>query len=355
MSQQAGSVKQPVNLRRLVLPIAIGIGVSVYLIASSFNPAALSAVHLTRQLIFGLTLALLAVLVRDFAFMYKVRLSTGEKLSWLKTLQAIIMWEFGAAVTPKVSEVAFTLFVLKKSGISYGRSAAAILLNSFLDNLVFVVMFALLYGLLGKNMLSISSQCADLQGHAIMQTVRNIASYAWIGYAAFCVIALFFAVTLFILPHAARKFFHRLAQIKILHRVQGSLQHLGDEIEITANEYKNRETAFWLKMITATWINWTARYLLVNAILYAFSPAPLDMLQVFARQYVLWMFLAVPSTPGSSGVAEISFIALNCEFMPVGLSAAIALIWRMYSYYLFLVLGMIVLPGWSKNALAEKN
>ena len=73
------------------------------------------------------------------------------------------------------------------------------------------------------------------------------------------------------------------------------------------------------------------------------------MLEVFARQYVLWIFLVIPTTPGASGWAEISFIALNCEFMPVGLSAAIALVWRIYTYYLYLLVGVMVLPGWLKR------
>ncbi len=69
--------------------------------------------------------------------------------------------------------------------------------------------------------------------------------------------------------------------------------------------------------------------MLVVAIIFAFNPEGFSVIEVFARQYVLWIFMVIPSTPGSSGVAEIAFIALNCEFMPAGLSGAIALIWRM--------------------------
>jgi hypothetical protein len=282
--------------------------------------------------------------------MYKVRLSTGASLGWFKMIQVIIMWEFGAAITPKLGEVPFTLFVLKKTGISYGRSMAAILLNTFLDNVLFVIVFALLYLKLGQNMLLVPTDCPDLEGHKIMQGVAELASHAWIGYLVFIFLAAFFGVALFILPHTTRKFFHQIAEIKFLNRFKESFLHLGDEIEITATEYKNRELWFWIRMIFATWINWTARYLLTNAILYAFATGPLNMLEIFARQYVLWIFLVIPSTPGASGVAEISFIALNCQFIPAGLSATVALIWRIYSYYLYLFLGMITLPRWAANA-----
>jgi len=351
MTPEIPELKQKVSLPKLLLPIAIGIGVSLYLIITNFNLSALLSIHFTKRLVFGLLLGALTIAVRDFAFMYKVKLSTGSKLSWFKMLQVIIMWEFGAAITPKLGEVAFTLFVLKKTGLSYGRSLAAILLNTFLDNVLFVIVFALLYLKLGKSMLLIPVDCADLQGHAIMQGVAQLASHAWIGYLIFIFLAVFFGIAIFILPHGTRIFFHRIADIKLLNRFRESFIHLGDEIELTANEYKNREPAFWLKMIIATWINWTARYLLTNAILYAFSTGPLDMLEIFARQYVLWIFLVIPSTPGASGVAEISFIAVNCQFIPAGLSATVTLIWRIYSYYLYLVLGMITLPRWAAQAV----
>ena len=343
----APEVSQKANLRKILLPVSIGIGISLYFLVTNFNPRALSSVHLTQKLLLGLLLAALAIVVRDFCFMYKVRLSSGNKLSWVKSFQAIIMWEYGAAITPKLGEVAFTLFVLKKSGLSYGRSTAVIMLNTFMDTLAFVVVFGILYVVMGSSILSISADCPDLAGHKVMLAVRDLANNAWIGYVIFCLIALLFGTGLFVLPHTTKKFFYRLSSIKIINRFSQSLQHLGDEIEITANEYQNQGIGFWIKMSGATLINWTARYLLVNALIFAFSTGDIPMMQIFARQFLLWIFLVIPSTPGAVGLAEISFIALNCEFMPVGLSAAIALIWRMYSYYLYLVLGMIVLPRWA--------
>ncbi len=350
MSEAIVVPKQKINLKRLIIPVGISLGVSLYLFYTNFHPSALRLIHPSQKMFLGLFLGLVAIAVRDFAFMYKIRLSTGEKLSWRRTFQAIIMWEFGAAITPKLGEVAFILWVLKKSGLSYGRSIAALVLNTFLDNVAFVVVFALLYWKLGQQMLIINADCPDIAGHAIMQSLRGLASKAWIGYVFFCAMALFFGVALFWLPRSAKKFFHRVSTIKLFSRFKDSLMHLGDEIEITALEYKGREFSFWFKMSIATLINWAARYLLANALLFAFSTGGLNMLEIFARQYVLWLFLVIPSTPGASGLAELSFIAVNCEFMPVGLSAAIVLVWRIYSYYLYLLLGILVLPKWLSDS-----
>ena len=342
-----------VRTRNIILSVIISIGISAYLFVTTFKPEALTGIHFTYRVVLGLFLAGAALIIRDFCFVYKVRLSAGEKLNWKQALQVVIMWEFGAAITPKLGEVAFTLFVLKRSGLSYGRSTGVIVLNSFLDNVVFVVAFGILYLVMGHHILLISANCADLAGGHVMQKVmlqvRHLADLAWIGYGIFCLVAIFFGVTIFVLPAATKRFFYRVGNLNFLHRFQNTFNHLGDEIEITANEYKNQSPAFWTKMTIATFVNWSMRYLIVNALVFAFASVTPDMCEVYARQYVLWIFLVIPATPGASGWAEISFMALNCEFFPAGFAVAMALIWRIYTFYLYLLVGVIVLPGWLKR------
>jgi uncharacterized protein (TIRG00374 family) len=333
----------------MLIPVTIGVGVSVYLIVTNFNADSLHSIHFSAKLFWGLLLAALTVIIRDAAFMYKLRLSTGNHMTWKKTFQTITMWEFGACITPKISEAPFVLFVLKNSGLTYGKSVAVLMLNAFFDNMAFVVMFTLLYLVLGSNMLLFNYNCADLAGHPVLQGIRTFANKAWIGYVLILMACSDIGTALFILPHATKKMFYELADMSLLSKFKERIAILGDEVEITANEFKNKPMSFWIKMTIATFLNWIGRYLLAVSLLYAFSSAGIDFLLALSRQYVLWIFTSIPATPGASGVAEVSFMALNCEFMPVGLSAAIALVWRMYSYYLYILLGLIILPKWAKQ------
>ena len=345
-------IKQ-VRTRNILLPVLLSVGISAYLIYANLDTSSLKLIHFTSKLAIGLLLAAVALLVRDAAFMYKVRLSSGDKLSWGAAIRAIVMWEFGAAITPKLGELAFTFFVLKRSGLSYGRSTGVVILNTFLDNVVFVVVFGLMYVVMGHHIIEVSSDCADLSGGHVVQKVmlqvRHLAQNAWIGYVFFCFAGLFFGISIFVLPTRAKRFFYRLAEMKGLNRFQDSIKHLGDEIDITAREYKNQTWSFWVRMLMATLVNWTARYCIVNALVFAFADVAPNFWDVYARQYLLWIFLVIPTTPGASGWAEIAFVALNCEFMPVGLSAAIVLVWRIYTYYFYLLAGIVVLPGWLKR------
>lgn len=344
---KADTTKQ-INIWKLLIPLTIGIGASVYLI-TKMDLAALQAVSFSQKMFIGLLLGALTVIGRDAAFMYKIRLSTGERMTWKKTFQTITMWEFCACITPKVSEAPFVLFVLKHSGLTYGKSVAVLMLNAFFDNMAFIVCWSALYLLLGNQILTFTYACPDLADSPVLQAVRGFAGYAWIGYFLILGACIFLGTALFIMPHATKKFFHRLAKLPVLKRFETGLAELGDEVEITAREFKGKPTSFWVKMSIATFINWISRYLLAVALLYAFSVTDFNFLIALSRQYVLWIFTGIPTTPGATGVAELSFVALNCEFTPPGLSAAVALVWRLYSYYLYIAVGLLILPRWARQ------
>ncbi len=352
MSGSTPQQQPTVSWWKLTIPVLLGFVVSGYLIATTFKPQSLSNIHLNYQLLVGLLLAAFFVVLRDFFFIYKIRFSTDKAISWKTAFVVIVLWEFGSAISPgSVGGIAFALFLLAGEGISYGRSTAIILLNTLLDNIAFVVVFAIMYLLAGDTMFSVTVNCPDLQGHPVLQAVRGLASKIWIGYAGFVGAVAFLVIALFVLPHTTRHFFHYLAQKPWLKFASNWLVNFGSDIETASNEFKSRGFWFWAPMTIATFGNWMARYALPNALFFGFAQQPLNVLEVYARQYATWIFLVIPSTPGASGVAEMAFMAMNCEFMPEGLSAAITTIWRIYSYYIYLIIGALLLRVWLKDAL----
>ncbi|MCR9171278.1 MAG: hypothetical protein NXI10_02215, partial [bacterium] len=61
-------------------------------------------------------------------------------------------------------------------------------------------------------------------------------------------------------------------------------------------------------------------------------------------------FMLVSPTPGGSGVAEFAFGELLSTFTTSTLLLGIlALIWRLISYFPYLVLGSIILPSWIRR------
>jgi uncharacterized membrane protein YbhN (UPF0104 family) len=350
MTVETSRDKLPFNIRNIWIPVLLSIGVSAYLIVGNFKYQTLENIRFSSYFLWGLLGGLASVSLRDLAYMYRIRLITGNTMSWWVSLQVILLWEFGSAVTPgAVGGIALALFILRKEGISYGTTVATIMLTTILDNLAFIVVFSGLFGWYGMGMFDVSAVCTDLQGHAILQGLRSLSKGALMVYLGQIAVTSFLIFGLLVSPKSVQMFFYRLSRIRLLHRFAGVLQELGDDLVITSDIFKNSPFSFWIKISVATLITWISRYALANALFYCFQPSGLDHLQIFSRQYVLWTFLMIPSTPGASGVAELSFIALNCEFIPGGLSAAVATLWRLFSYYNYILAGVLVLPRWLKR------
>ena len=64
--------------------------------------------------------------------------------------------------------------------------------------------------------------------------------------------------------------------------------------------------------------------------------------------------MLVMPTPGGSGFSEYFFSEYLGEFIPVaGLAIILALLWRIITYYLYLVIGVIVFPRWIKEKFGK--
>ena len=74
-----------------------------------------------------------------------------------------------------------------------------------------------------------------------------------------------------------------------------------------------------------------------------------DQIIVFGRQLLMWLVLIIPVSPGGSGVAEYLFVDTFSDFIKNGgIAVTLAFIWRIVSYYPYLIIGSIILPRWLK-------
>jgi uncharacterized membrane protein YbhN (UPF0104 family) len=265
----------------------------------------------------------------------------------MKCFEVIMLWEFGSSITPaSVGGITLALFILKKEKISFGKGTSIIMLCSYLDNIAFISVVCVLFLLLGRHMFDLSATCSGLGDGRIFSAFRVLGQYVWIGFIIVAVIGSLLGFAIFGRPEWARSFFSRLSAIKWLHRWHDQILLLGEEIWFTSREFKTKGYGFLMKVLIATTISWCARYALACALIWTFADVHLNQLDVFARQYVHRMIVMIPATPGGSGIMELSFIALNCDFLPAGLAPAVAIIWRLFNFYLYLGIGAIVLPRW---------
>ena len=340
---------------KIALPVLIGLGVVLWLIIKEIDSDAMSQIRFTWKSVFWLLVAWLCMVGRDLGYMIRIRILSEKDLTWRQAFRVIMLWEFTSALTPStVGGTALAVVFIHKEGISVGRSTSIVLATSFLDELYFVIMFPVILLLVGSDVLFTTS----LQGTGI-SLLNNLVIVAVIGYVVILAWVLLVGYGLFVNPVKIRSVIIWFFRLPLLRRWHESAVKAGDDIVESSSELKKKPFFFWIKAFTATFLSWTSRYWVVNAILLGFF-AVKDHLLIFARQLVTWIMMIISPTPGGSGFAELilaRFISDAIEADPeiVGsLALAIAIIWRIVSYYPYLIIGASIVPGWIQKKFVRQ-
>lgn len=333
---------------RIVYPILIGIAVVVYMITKEVNSETLSLIELSWQSLFWLFLALVMMLIRDLGYMARLRILTDKKFSWRKSFRIIMLWEFTSAITPSaIGGTSVAILYLNKEGLKVGRSSAVVMSTSFLDELYFILMFPILILFLDINQLFMT----DAADHSMW--LNSLLYFALLGYLVKTLYFVVLTYGLFWNPRGLKWLLLWIFKLPVLRKWKRGANQAGSDIIESSNELRRKPFSFWLKAFMATFWSWTARYWVVNVILLAFMFQGYNFtehIMIFARQLVMWIMMLVSPTPGGSGFSEWVFTKYLGEFLPsAGVAATIALVWRMISYYPYLIIGVFILPKWIKK------
>lgn len=336
------------QLKRIIIPIIIGLGVAAWLIIRDFDKEDISGVSWSGYMVGWLLAAICLQAIRDIAYMYRLRLMTDKQINWRHSFDAIMLWEFASSITPSiVGGSAIALIIVHKEGITVGRSTAIVMVTAMLDELFYILMVPIIILAIGTQNLFVSSQSflmnwgsegVFIAGYAFILMLTSIITYA-----------------IFLNPRGFKWILLKIFKIRFLRRWRQGAAETGDDIITTSREMKGKSWKFWLKAYGATVFSWTARFWVVNCLILAFNPAVQDQLLIYGRQLVMWVILLISPTPGSSGVAEYAFPMFLGEFIPQGFEAAVGLLWRILSYYPYLVIGVIVLPFWIRRVFLKRK
>lgn len=329
---------------RIAIAILLGLSVATYQVVDSFDIKAFEAVEWTWYSTFWIIIAVIMMAMRDLAYMYRIRVLTDFQISWRNSFDTIMLWEFASAVTPSVvggSGVA--IYIVNKEGITIGRSTAVVMTSAMLDELFYILMVPIIILAVGYYDLFPIQEDKLFLGYHLDTSIIFL-----IGYLFIVLLTSIISYAIFFRPRGFKWILLQVFKLPFLRKWRTSAAATGDEIIVTSNELKGKPKRFWIKSFGATFVSWTARYWVVNFIILAFLPVS-DHLLVYGRQLVMWVVMLISPTPGGAGVAEIAFSSYLSDFIPIGLIAALALIWRLISYYPYLFIGAIILPKWIKK------
>lgn len=354
MDERTRKILNAFSPGKIVWPILIGIGVSLVLLLRNFNSEAFEQIHWTWYSSIWILLAFLMVAIRDGAYMYRIRVLTGNEISWRKSFDVIMLWEFASALAPMIlgGGFAFAILIINKENIKMGKSIAVVMFTSFLDGLFFAIIAPIIYLLAGK-----TSLFNNLDAGTLQKLANGAESYYifWFVYTVVLVYKAIVAYALFVNPRAIKMLLMRVFSIGFLKKWKMAAMRTGQEMEIASKELKGQSLSYWFKSAGATFITWTARFVIVNCIVMAFAKVDISHFILYARQVVMGLIMLAGFTPGGTGVAEILFSNFLGEFIPNGLAPSLALLWRLISYYPYLFIGAIVLPRWVKRVFKVKE
>jgi uncharacterized protein (TIRG00374 family) len=332
------------TLKRILVPVMIGLAVSIFLIIRDVR-SGMDLMRFSSEAIFWFSLAVILQIMRDFAYMVRIRLLTDHALTWRESFEVIMMWEFASSVTPSVvGGTAIAFFILHREGFSLGKSSAIVMVTAMLDELFYILTVPIVL---------LATRYSD---HFIV-----LHDFPWnigtkgiflIGYGFLTFLTLTILTGIFISPQGFKKVLSSLFNIRILRRWRPSAVSMGDEIIHTSAEMRTKPWHFWVKAWGITFWSWSSRFLVVNALIAGISPVH-DHFLLYARQMIMWVILLISPTPGSSGAAEYFFPLFLGEFIQDGSPDLVALIWRLISYYPYLIAGSMILPFWLKRTIIK--
>jgi uncharacterized protein (TIRG00374 family) len=336
------------SMGRVLLPVAIGLGITAILIWQTADVTALKAVRWTWGTTFWMLLAALSVVVRDYAYMVRIRHLTERRLTWWRSFVVIMLWEFASALAPGIigGGFLFAILILTREGVEAGKSITIITFTSFLDGIFLAVMAPIMYFTVGRD--ALFSGVDTAAGAGPLNTGYFV--WFWIVYFGILAYKLFVGYALFVNPVFVKRALVGIFSAPLLRRWRRNMVTTGDQLITAAHGLKRKGWDYWWPALLATFVSWTARYSIVNCILHAFHPSEtLKDGVIYGKQVIMGIIILLSPTPGGSGLAEFIFDDFLGMFIATGLAPALALLWRLMSYYPYILVGVILLPRWVRR------
>lgn len=352
MDARAKKILESLHPNKIFIPVIIGLIGALVLVFSS-DELDLDKVleNIKGANYFWVGAAFLVLLARDAGYIYRIRHLTDKKLSWLASVYVIVLWEFASAITPSVvGGTAIAIFIINKEGIAFGKSLSYVMLTAVLDNSFFVLAATLVF------LFYPATIFPDLSGGGMESSAVPLKVAFWISVGLIALYNLLMLYGLLLKPRAFKFLLIRLTSNRFLRRFRSVASQSGQDMIVAAENLRGEPVQFWLKAIASTLFVWSARYFMLNCLIAAFSAVSIwDHFLIFARQIIMWIVMLVSPTPGSSGTAEYTFSLFFGEFFAVGgLAIVVALTWRLFTYYAYLVLGVLFLPKWIQRVFYKK-
>lgn len=352
-SDEQQDVLKSIRVSRIILPVIIGILAVGYLLWRQFDPDEFAKIDWTSHTLFWIVTSILILIIRHLCYAARLRILSQGEFTWKKCIELIFIWEFSSAVSPtSVGGSAVAFFVLAQEKLSTAKTATIVLYTIVLDSIFFIGSLPILFMMFGTNMIRPNLYAvSDLGGWGF---------YFLFAYTLMAVYASIFYYGLFISPEQIKRLLVGFTRIGFLRKYRRKAVDLGNDMIVASRELRDQDWRFHIGAFLGTAGAWSCRFILLNCLIIAFMPnTPLDFwsqFELYARLETMFVIIAFSPTPGGAGFVEVLFGGFLSDYVTnPTYSTTISTIWRLLSYYSYLLAGAIIIPNWVRTILNERR
>ena len=348
-TEEQEEVLKSIRVSRVIIPILIGVGVVIYLAWQQFNPEEYAQINWTSHALFWIACAVILLIIRHIAYALRLYILSEKAFSFSKCIELIFIWEFSSAVSStSIGGSAVALFILSQEKLSAAKTSAIVLYTIVLDTFFFIFTLLILFLILGPIMIRPNLTSLDGWGYTFITTYIFMAIYGF-----------FFFYALFIKPEHVKGLINRITNLKLLKKYKVRGLQIADDFVIASKHLRKKNFVFHCRAFGATFIAWSTRFLLLNCLIIGIVDTTsidfFNQFKLYGRLEAMFVIMAFSPTPGGAGFAEIVFGGFLSDYVPAGIAFIVASIWRLLTYYSYLLAGVIVIPNWLRGILDRRR
>ena len=345
---------QPLTIKKsqIILPVLIGLAIVFYLLLSNFDRQEFQKINWTTHTLVWLLLSIGIVIIEHLFFALRLYILSDTQFSFRKSIELIFIWKFSSAITPtSIGGSAVAFIVLSQEKLSTAKTATLVLYTIILDAVFFLIGIPILYFCFGRQIIPTAD--AQFFGTLGAEIVLLITYCIMLGYSLVLAYGVFFN------PKKISSLLSLACRLPFLKKYHEKAEKLGSDILLTSTEVLTKPAYYHFSALAATFGAWIGKFALIIAIIIALVPNlqhNIELLLLFySKLETMFMLIMFFPSPGGTGFAELAFQAFMHGHIPDMFALVIALFWRLFSYYSYLIFGAIIIPNWLRNRWNERR
>lgn len=321
-------------LNRLILFVALGVGAHVAFVLSTTERSLLG--YLGELSVFHLLSIFILMICPWLGYAFRIRMWSrflNEKITYADAIRVVITADVASALSPTaVGGAPVKAALLLNRGYASG-SVGFMLTYGVIEDIVFYTTGIVLAAFFSTGLLT--DIWVQLSNFVVLY--KNI----------ILLIILFLTIYIIMMRMNLIPSFLKISTY-LPQRFKAVISSTKAKFHQSLRDMKANFSLVWqhgkLRMVVSIVVlllQWMAKFSVLLVILHAFN-IDFEAIQIYIRQWVIFVTMLFIPTPGASGGAEASFLLIFGKSIPSDIAFLVVSVWRLCTYYFILLMAVLL-------------